>query len=145
MSPSPGKADRGAPRLVATPPASRSPAHLPCTSGRRPEAAHQWGRRTRRRAPSGTAGIGASSRRCSPRIACGLGKQGRSEKVPERALDTHARHSRCGRPPRPAPSSRPPTTRNPIFFFRAPRRPPPLRRLTPALPGRTPGPACAVR
>lgn len=141
VNPSPRKADRGAPRRVAAPPASRSLAHLPCTSGRCPEAAHQWGRHTRRRAPSGTAGTGGSSRRCSPHIACGLGRQGRREKVPERALDTHAHHSRCGHPPRPAPS---PTTRNPIFF-RAPQRTPPLRRLSPALSGRIPGSACVVR
>lgn len=58
------------------PPASRSPAHLPCTSGRCPAAARQWGRRTRSKAPSETAGTGGSSRHCPPHTGCGLGTTG---------------------------------------------------------------------
>ena len=59
------------------------------------------------------------------------GQQGRWEKVPERALDPYTLWVPCGHPRCPAPSSRPPTARSPIFF-RATRRTPPLRRLPPA-------------
>ena len=78
-------------------------AHLPCTSGRCPEAAHLWGRRRHRRAPAGTAGTDGSSRRCPPHTACGLWETGPGDTVPELTLDPHSRLARLGHPACPPP------------------------------------------
>lgn len=84
--------------------------HLPCTSGRCPEAARPWGRRTCRRAPSGTAGTGGSSHHCPPRTAWGLGKQGGVRGVPVPHLFPNKQHptSSCpGGPSGPSCGLRP--------------------------------------
>lgn len=103
--------------------------HLPCTSCRCPAAARRWGRRTCRKAPSGTAGTGGSSPRCPPHTACGLEETGQGEKVPEQGP----------RPPMPRqPQGVPLPNRHPPGASGITMLPHPTSPPTPTVPGHQP-------